>query len=812
MDDDTSDSDSNLAWFWVIEALASFKEIGPSLLKELLEIAPKFDLGNNTKEMVALRCLEGLFARFDGNPNNVPSSQCSKIRLELSESCEDVLQQILQQISVSDLRMAGPELAKWDIQPFIEHKRASMPEYALKQLKDAILDGTHPYADFLGEKSGLAQKKGSDKTRVKDGSSISLKPNQSCADEKNLRVEGNSNPPILENRNEQLVLENGNEQLVLENGNEKLVRENGNEQLVLENGNEQLVLENGNEQSVLENRNEQSEENLQDEEILLSKRDRSNFATDDTASRENQDNINDSGDQHVNSKRMKLHASAFQLIEHNSVPLRERELLEDSTVRDFPVTEKEGHDLAENQAGTVEEGRVLEEVVCKEYALSKRCEESDGHDAFHDSQTEIRSNDVMMPQQTCGDKAQHNISVDEDLPNLVVDEGEHNLSVEEAKGDSEHFAEPRSASPADGSLYKISSKEEHNFAAQAPNPASPSVSQQNVIADEAQMLSDNDGYRDERVDVTMKKHDFLSCRYTVGQTSSEISDWTEQNLCMKCNEGGELLVCKSSSCPLVIHENCLGSSARLDDKSDFYCPFCVYSHAIMEYLGAKKKTSLVKKELAVFFRTGLEQLSTEFIEKLSEKEDYCTRESEDFLDNSHENEHLGQREEEVQGCPPARGHEEQPDQVLDNSGNVPCENSEMIVEHQEQDDIEIQQEVLKEHITNAPEEPSYETISDEETSEDDESVLSNYRVSIRRRGKQLTYPVTPQSRRQKISWTTAEEKQLMEGVERFSSADGGTIPWKKILEFGSSVFLKSRTTMDLKDKWRNLCKRTSTPK
>ncbi|KAK9289944.1 hypothetical protein L1049_008106 [Liquidambar formosana] len=47
---------------------------------------------------------------------------------------------------------------------------------------------------------------------------------------------------------------------------------------------------------------------------------------------------------------------------------------------------------------------------------------------------------------------------------------------------------------------------------------------------------------------------------------------------------------------------------------------------------------------------------------------------------------------------------------------------------------------------------------------------------------------------------------LKEGVQRLSSAGDRNIPWKKILEFGGNVFQKGRTPIDLKDKWRNICK------
>jgi hypothetical protein len=43
-------------------------------------------------------------------------------------------------------------------------------------------------------------------------------------------------------------------------------------------------------------------------------------------------------------------------------------------------------------------------------------------------------------------------------------------------------------------------------------------------------------------------------------------------------------------------------------------------------------------------------------------------------------------------------------------------------------------------------------------------------------------------------------------MRKFSNVSDRRIPWKKILEFGGNVFLSSRTTTDLKDKWRNMCK------
>ncbi|KAA3455301.1 PHD finger 21B [Gossypium australe] len=46
---------------------------------------------------------------------------------------------------------------------------------------------------------------------------------------------------------------------------------------------------------------------------------------------------------------------------------------------------------------------------------------------------------------------------------------------------------------------------------------------------------------------------------------------------------------------------------------------------------------------------------------------------------------------------------------------------------------------------------------------------------------------------------------LQKGVQEIANEDG-TVPWKRILEFGTNVFLMDRTATDLKNKWRSMCK------
>ncbi|PIN17316.1 hypothetical protein CDL12_10029 [Handroanthus impetiginosus] len=99
--------------------------------------------------------------------------------------------------------------------------------------------------------------------------------------------------------------------------------------------------------------------------------------------------------------------------------------------------------------------------------------------------------------------------------------------------------------------------------------------------------------------------------------------------------------------------------------------------------------------------------------------------------------------------------------------------------------------------------------AEEKSEEDNESSgVSKYFIRVRKQERQPSYPAIPQLRRKRLSWTREEEEALKEGMRIFCSPHDKVIPWKKILEFGAGTFQQSRCTMDLKDKWRNMCKAT----
>lgn len=130
---------------------------------------------------------------------------------------------------------------------------------------------------------------------------------------------------------------------------------------------------------------------------------------------------------------------------------------------------------------------------------------------------------------------------------------------------------------------------------------------------EAESCSDSDGYHEEKIEIAKKKSAFLSSQCTNSQDSFATADSKELNLCVKCNKDGKLLVCSSVTCPVVIHDSCLGSVPILDKAGGFYCPFCAYSQAISKYLAVKKKVLHARNDLKSFFGLGIKQASNKHL-------------------------------------------------------------------------------------------------------------------------------------------------------------------------------------------------------
>ncbi|XWS56249.1 hypothetical protein CRYUN_Cryun09bG0069800 [Craigia yunnanensis] len=274
-------------------------------------------------------------------------------------------------------------------------------------------------------------------------------------------------------------------------------------------------------------------------------------------------NVNQDGthiDLHLNAKKFKQDAiCTIQTVEHIPIGLHCEEQVEDEFGMFIKVTEIEGNNLGkDSQAGEGDQDV---------HVASRTLEQSNAvsHVELQDNPMEnVQNADAdLMVVQKYGDRPCQNVVMDESnyVENGALQKGS---SGDAAKAEMEH----------------------------------PCVGQ----------LCENE---DERFNIALKKSLFLS--FPVQTTSRSCGEsWPDRtNFCVKCNQNGEVLVCNSSGCPLLVHESCLDSAARFDDKGNFYCPLCTYSLSISEYLEAKDKTSLARKELAAFMELCSKELTEE---------------------------------------------------------------------------------------------------------------------------------------------------------------------------------------------------------
>ncbi|KAE8651151.1 hypothetical protein Csa_000883 [Cucumis sativus] len=592
-----SASSSALAWRWTIEALASFDQVKPSLLHELLD-----GKRNNAGEMVALKCLEGLFRPLDDIGENSRPAQESKVMFDSSESCLDVVKRIYNETPKSALGVAGPDMLKWDVKPFIDQKRASM-RCTLLQLKDSILDGTHPYADFLMQKSGLTPINKKDGTSLNNVDCVQLDrrlDNNSSSSQG--KKEGKGSPPLEDERRMSVVTPSSSS-------------------------------------------------------LLPSKRSSIDFTSEDEARQ-----VPGCDDGFINVKKLKHH-SAHNLYSGQEVASSHgTEVVEDSSdERSELQIERDDTDHLDRHQITLEEDKLVEEegFGSKKSAQFTATDEDSSErsglqigrdDTDHLDRHQINLvEDKLVEEEHSGSKNGAQCTATDELhlgesgiPCYTVlgstQDGEM-LEVVDAKkvGDgSELPFEPKAPnhSPAEENLDNSSpnnseSNFRHDHHVNETNPVSHSgflsttvatYSDVGMIPDEEEkdMSSDSDGYH-ETIDIAMRKKEFLSSQCMVDSDSFLVADRTDLTVCVKCNEGGQLLSCNIGDCPLVVHAKCLGSLAAMNDEGDFRCPFCLYSFAISEYLEAKKHAALAKKNVTSFFRSDLVHHSIGFKEVLQPK-------------------------------------------------------------------------------------------------------------------------------------------------------------------------------------------------
>ncbi|KAG6724785.1 hypothetical protein I3842_03G273400 [Carya illinoinensis] len=79
----------------------------------------------------------------------------------------------------------------------------------------------------------------------------------------------------------------------------------------------------------------------------------------------------------------------------------------------------------------------------------------------------------------------------------------------------------------------------------------------------------------------------------------EIDSFKERT-CIRCNRGGDVLVCREIGCPIALHDKCVCFKPKFDAFGRFYCPYCSYKRTMVETGQFRKKAMLAKKALLKF--------------------------------------------------------------------------------------------------------------------------------------------------------------------------------------------------------------------
>ncbi|KAL6509544.1 hypothetical protein OROGR_022854 [Orobanche gracilis] len=906
---------SPLPRIWVIETLARSNQIDIPLLLDLLEKTPEVyhDLGRNAREFVSLRILESLFVQ-GARANLVTSTSGQKIRLEpFDDSCEDVLRRILTEISPSHLRPPFPEMSRWDLQPFIEYKRSSLAGYALQQLKNAMLTGSHSFLVSLKERSRLLDVSQPDRrTSVDNGNCIGITP----------RLEGSatSDGDLLErdmpDQNVVPVSRKRAATTTSENAGDG-TREN---LIPLKNGCEAHI------KSVKKCKHDIicSEQNV-GEKLMFSSIDvqLADMSTDSLQHSEEKGCILGTkscvGDSELNGTPKDDKCTSSEglvgpdevLPCENQVPC-DTEVIKKSDVEQEQESQDHGIEGAKDDKEYLCDLTGTEDVNKFEQNIQRNVGEVEEVDISSDTDVNYEDNGLLscnhvhdhdsFTATSCRDQ---NLSVDtstryseEERCSLGKKTNVEVMGQHESPGDgnyictslkvlvdhdevSMHAKKARHFSPCQNENSDWEETQDHDGENAGDKNCLHGLSTANADMDKLQqnvsrnvqnvgeaeedvdISTDIDGYHDEKTNIDTKKRTFLSSQCTYSQDSLATTDWRGLNLCVKCNLGGKLLGCGSDSCPLVIHQRCLGLDELFDMTVEFYCPFCAYSRAISNYMDIKKKAALARKDLATFICLETERGSKKPSQRLCNMNQNHLGQDDGLRNNNDLNrrdakkgcdrqrrtrlqfeqagpseysppfgkktvDSIGQvahtmnkdkqeveRTKQVSQSPKTRGKNQMAavgicksqgkltsGQVLKRSGRSVNHDSNKGILCPPETDL-----LCETKSSQSSESADADEISEEEN---DNSGVSKYFIRVRKQEKRRSYPAIPQLRRKRRPWTTEEEDKLKEGIGIHCSPHDKIIPWKKILEHGAGTFHRSRSTMDLKDKWRNMCK--STPK
>ncbi|CAM8950213.1 unnamed protein product [Rhodiola kirilowii] len=368
-----------------------------------------------------------------------------------------------------------------------------------------------------------------------------------------------------------------------------------------------------------------------------------------------------------------------------------------------------------------------------------------------------------------------------------------------------------------------------------------------------------EAYHNEEIDIASCKNTFLNARGTT-------FNGTALALCIKCNKSGPLLCCNSSVCSVAVHRDCLGAAPCFDYSGNFMCPFCASSLASAKYLKTRSNMDIKEKELHVYLGSNLSKKIPQRVlnneKKRHLKQDDPSypvkrRSSEEKADtnrihsdqNVEQGQHItpkiigGGDVNSTRKSPAVCLDSDMPNREIDNkamrhvdlgitdeppilrakdilppTGRNTTTNSTTCQPRRAFAQPPLSSEGFEHRNSGAI--VLYEGIKGygilDKTSQNPPESKIKHDKAVRNFPNRMTSETTPHipyqgypaQRKRKVPWTAEEEEKLKEGVRRlYDPQEGPYIPWTQILEFGALVFHPRRTTENLKDKWRNICKK-----
>lgn len=735
-------SASALPWLWVIEALASFKQVDASILKELVKSTPEItgDMGKNAREMVYFRVLDTLASQQVRIKGSVSSAPVCENKIDPSESCENVVLRILQK------RADEAESLKLEaIQNFVTRKRASLPKCTLQKLKDAILEGKHPALASFKEKSGLLT---SNKARVE--TSTNDVPIEAIGLSDGPTVEGgNLTSPNAEKLNDISQKDCGNRNLAPSKRSTNYL-EDENRNQAFRSHTEYPCLGHGSDTPLQITKKPKHcvpvTGLVVGHEPLSADRDKPQEALVDLLldlpDKEAQDGLGTSKAASPNRARENIccepnpNSEKFQGRESNTG----QECSSDSGgyhEERLDISTKRLDFLSSNCTLTEDS---LATADCTELSICTKCDK--GGDLLVCSGSVCP---IVVHQGCLGAAPSFDSSGKFFCPfcsysHAISEYLQIKKKASMARKDLKVFIGVENG--RDDNVCKNNQKHQNHGNMQQAEPSTsninPTLNVEGALGDDGTVLAstESNGEGGKIDSVCHPMMDLEREQIEDGHRPKRIankSNGTEQNQQRKDN---------------IVNRNNQNHQ----------------HHAI----------NFVNKE-----NTGVTQQSKGAL--VDDGATFASKES------NREGGKVGPEYE------PAMASEGQQVEASDSQNRSSNREREIVLKTKKHASVQVELD------------PNADVAASSE--EEDGFTASDYIMRPRKQEMKYTYPAIPQLSRKRVQWTPEEEEVLEEGVNKFSGTLDRATRWKQILEFGSRVFQKGRTPIDLKDKWRNICKR-----